>query len=139
SEHSSPANPDWKPAAAKLFPAGGAGSGVRGHLKTVEAMKWMAAYHPLASYYVPAHIERAGPFNPDGNNGFNIEHLRNFNNAAPTVAIGMETQPGHHASDNRGEYSPDRNNIGGVRFDSVGGTTYGGTGVYGAQIGGVWD
>lgn len=139
SEHSSPANPDWKPAAAKLFPAGGPGSGVRGHLKTVEAMKWMAAYHPLASYYVPAHIERAGPFNPDGNNGFNIEHLRNFNNAAPTVAIGMETQPGHGASDNRGEYSPDRNNIGGVRVDSVGGTTYGGTGVYGAQIGGVWD
>ena len=24
-------------------------------------------------------------------------------------------------------------------MDSVGGTTYGGTGVYGAQIGGVWD
>ena len=36
-----------------------------------------------ASYYVPAHLERAGPFNPDGNNGFNIEHLRNFNNTAP--------------------------------------------------------
>ena len=139
SEHSSTANPDWKPAAAKLFPAGGAGSGVRGHLKTVEAMKWMAAYHPTTSYYVPAHLERAGPFNPDGNNGFNIEHLRNLNNAAPTVAFGMETQPGHGASDNRGEYSPDRNSIGGVRVDSVGGTTYGGTGVYGAQIGGVWD
>jgi len=139
SDYSSPANPDWKPAAAKLFPAGGVGSGERGHLKTVEAMKWMAAYHPNESYYVPAHIERAGPFNPDGNNGFNIEHLRNFNNAAPTVAVGMETQPGHGASDNRGEYSPDRNSIGGVRVDSVGGTTWGGTGVYGAQVGGVWD
>ncbi|MBM0103300.1 hypothetical protein JM946_01025 [Steroidobacter sp. S1-65] len=139
SDHSSPSNPDWRPTAAKIMPAGGAGSGVRGHLKTVEAMKWMAAYHPTTSYYVPAHLERAGPFNPDGNNGFNIEHLRNFNNAAPTVAFGMETQPGHGASDNRGEYSPDRNNIGGVRVDSVGGTTYGGTGVYGAQIGGVWD
>ena len=34
----------------------------------------------------------------------------------------------------------DRNNFGGVgNVDSVGGTTYGGTGVYGAQIGGVWD
>ncbi len=32
-----------------------------------------------------------------------------------------------------------RNNIGGVRVDSVGGTTYGGTGVYGAVVGGVWD
>ena len=30
-------------------------------------------YHPDASYYVPAHLERAGPFNPNGNNGFNVE------------------------------------------------------------------
>jgi len=132
-------NPDWKPNAAKLFPAGGPGTGVRGHQKTVDALKWMASYHPYTSYYVPAHLERAGPFNPDGNNGFNIEHLRNFNNAAPKIAFGFESQPGHGASDNRGEYSPDRNSIGGVRVDSVGGTTWGGTGVYAAQIGGVWD
>jgi len=132
-------NPDWKPNAAKLFPAGGPGSGVRGHQKTVDALKWMASYHPYTSYYVPAHLERAGPFNPDGNNGFNIEHLRNFNNAAPKIAFGFESQPGHGASDNRGEYSPDRNSIGGVRVDSVGGTTWGGTGVYASQIGGVWD
>lgn len=132
-------NPDWKPNAAKLFPAGGPGSGVRGHQKTVDALRWMAAYHPGTSYYVPAHLERAGPFNPDGNNGFNIEHLRNFNNAAPKVAFGFESQPGHGASDNRGEYSPDRNSIGGVRVDSVGGTTWGGTGVYAGQVGGVWD
>ncbi|WP_129775769.1 hypothetical protein [Peristeroidobacter soli] len=132
-------NPDWKANAAKLFPAGGVGSGVRGHNKTVDALKWMASYHPYTSYYVPAHLERAGPFNPDGNNGFNIEHLRNFNNAAPKVAFGFESQPGHGASDNRGEYSPDRNSIGGVRVDSVGGTTWGGTGVYAGQVGGVWD
>ncbi len=134
-----PANPDWKANAAKLFPAGGVGSGVRGHAKTVDALKWMASYHPYSSYYVPAHLERAGPFNPDGNNGFNIEHLRNFNNAAPKVAFGFESQPGHGASDNRGEYSPDRNSINGVRVDSVGGTTWGGTGVYAGQVGGVWD
>jgi hypothetical protein len=126
-------------AAKKLIPAGGTGSGDRGHLKTVEAVKWMAAFHPNGSYYVPAHLERAGPFNPNGNNGFNIEHLRNFNNAAPKVAFGMETQPGHGASDARGEYTIRRNNIAGVNTDSVGGTTYGGTGVYGAQVGGVWD
>jgi len=132
-------NPDWKANAAKLFPAGGVGSGVRGHNKTVDALKWMAAYHGKASYYVPAHLERAGPFNPDGNNGFNIEHLRNFNNAAPKIAFGFESQPGHGASDNRGEYSPDRNSINGVRVDSVGGTTWGGTGVYAGQVGGVWD
>lgn len=133
------ANPDWNATAAKLMPASGTNSGVRGHLKTVEAIKWMAAFHPRASYYVPAHLERAGPFNPDGNNGFNVEHLRDFNNAGPAIAFGFETQPGHGASDNRGEYRPNRNTIGGVKVDSVGGTTWGGTGVYGAQIGGVWD
>ena len=88
---------------------------------------------------MPAHLERAGPFNPDGNNGYNIESLRDFNNAGPKIAFGFETQPGHGASDARGEYTIRRNNIAGVNVDSVGGTTYGGTGVYGAQIGGVWD
>ena len=132
-------DPSWSIPGAKLNPASGAGTGDRGHNKTVEAVKWMAAFHPDTSYYVPAHLERAGPFNPNGNNGFNVEHLRNFNNAGPRIAFGMETQPGHGASSERGEYFPARNNIGGVLVDSVGGTTYGGTGVYGAQIGGVWD
>jgi hypothetical protein len=133
------ADPNWNATARKLMPASGVGAGERGHLKSVEAMKWLGQNHPKGSYYVPAHLERAGPFNPNGNNGFNIEHLRNFNNAAPTVAFGMETQPGHGASDARGEYTIRRNNIGGVNTDSVGGTTWGGTGIYGAQIGGVWD
>jgi hypothetical protein len=133
------ADPSWSTVAQKLVPAGGAGTGLRGHAKTVEAVRWMAQNHPTGSYYIPAHLERAGPFYADGNQGFNVEHLRNFNNAAPTVAFGFETQPGHGASDNRGEYQISRNNFGGTRVDSVGGTTYGGTGVYGAQIGGVWD
>ena len=133
------ADPSWNATAQKLIPAGGAGTGIRGDMKTREAMKWMIENHPNGSYYVPAHLERAGPFNPDGNNGYNIEHLRGFNDAAPTVAFGMETQPGHGASEARGEYTIRRNNIAGVNIDSVGGTTYGGTGVYGAQIGGVWD
>jgi hypothetical protein len=135
------ADPNWNAVAAKLVPLAGPGVGVRGHLKTVQAVKWMAQKHPDGSYYIPAHLERAGVFNPNGNNGFNIEHLRNFNNAAPTVTFGFETQPGHGASDARGEYSIRRNNFGaGVgNVDSAGGTTWGGTGIYGAQIGGVWD
>ena len=132
-------DPSWNATAQKLIPAGGAGSGDRGHAKTLEGIKWIAQNHPGAGYYVPAHLERAGPFNPNGNNGFNIEHLRNFNNAAPDVAFGFETQPGHGASSERGEYFPGRNNIGGVLVDSVGGTTWGGTGIYGAKVGGVWD
>ena len=131
-------DPTWNAAAAKLVPSGST-QGTTGHNKTVEGIKWMAAFHPNASYYVPAHIERAGPFNPAGNNGFNVEHIRNFNNAAPAVAFGFESQPGHGASDRRGEYNLRRNNIGGTNVDSVGGTTFGGTGVYAAQIGGVWD
>jgi hypothetical protein len=133
------ADADWNSAAARLSGANGA----LGHAKTVEALKWSAALHPDGSYYVPAHIERAGPFNPAGNNGFNIEHIRNFNNAAPRVAFGFESQPGHGASDRRGEYNLRRNNFGSAtalnRLDSVGGTTFGGTGVYAAQVGGVWD
>ena len=139
----SPASTDpalgWSDAAKKLIQPGGTGTGTKGHAKTVEAVKWMAAFHPDASYYVPAHLERAGPFNPNGNNGFNIESLRDFNNAGPHISFGFETQPGHGASDARGEYTIRRNNIGGVNVDSVGGTTWGGTGVYGSQIGGVWD
>ena len=131
--------PEWNATAMKLGQGSGVGTGTKGHAKTVEAVKWMAQNHPDGSYYVPAHLERAGRFNPDGNNGFNVEHLRNLNNAAPRVAFGMETQPGHGASQHRGEYQPNRQTIQGVLTDSVGTTTYGGTGVYGAQVGGLWD
>ncbi len=133
------ADPIWNATAHKLIPAGGSGTGVRGHHKTLESLKWMDAFHSRASYYAPAHLERPGPFNPDGNNGYNVEHLRDYNNEAPEIAFGFETQPGHGASAERGEYLRNRNAFGSVRVDSVGGTTYGGTGIYGAQIGGVWD
>jgi hypothetical protein len=132
------ADVSWSVTGQKLVPSG-TDVGLKGHAKTVEAVKWMQEYAKQESYYLPTHLERAGPFNPQGNNGFNIEHLRNFNNAAPDVAFGFETQPGHGASSDRGEYAVNRNTIGGVRVDSVGGTTYGGTGVYGAVVGGVWD
>jgi hypothetical protein len=132
-------DPSWNATAQKLMPASGTGSGTAGHAKSLESLKWMANYEGNTSYYVPAHLERAGPFNPDGNNGYNVEHLRDFNNTAPDISFGFETQPGHGASSNRGEYQVLRNTINGVKVDSVGGTTYGGTGVYGAQVGGVWD
>jgi hypothetical protein len=107
-----------------------------GHLKTVEGIKWMNEKAPTTSYFIPAHLERAGPYDPIRNRGFNIEHLRNFNNAAPNVAFGFESMPGHQASATRGEYSPARGN---PPVDSVGVGTYGGSGIYAAKIGGVWD
>ena len=113
-----------------------------GHRKTLEGLKWMKEKAPTTSYFVPAHLERAGVYLANNNRGFNIEHLRNFNNTAPDIAFGFESMPGHQASENRGEYAPNRgaslaNPTGG--FDSVGLGTYGGTGIYAARIGGVWD
>lgn len=133
----------WNTTAKKLLTPGGSGSGTKGHQKTVEAVKWQAAFDTTGganSYYVPAHLERPGPFSPDGSFGWNVEHLRDLNNAAPNIAFGFESQPGHGAANNRGEYQVLRNTFpNGAKVDSVGGTTYGGTGVYAAQIGGVWD
>jgi len=119
------ADPNWNATAAKLMN----NSGTAGHLKTVEGVKWMAAFAPNTSYYIPAHLERAGVFRPTGNGGFNVEHLRDFHNAGPRVAFGFESMPGHGAEDNRGSYSS----------GAVGGGTYGGTGIYAGAIGGVWD
>jgi hypothetical protein len=101
----------------------------KGHLKSLEGILWMKEKAPTTSYYIPAHLERAGAYNPTANAGFNIEHLRNFNNAAPNIAFGFESMPGHGASDTRGEYRP----------TAVGAGTYGGTGIYAGRIGGVWD
>jgi len=101
----------------------------RGHLKSLEGILWMKEKAPTTSYYIPAHLERAGAYNATANAGFNIEHLRNFNNAAPNIAFGFESMPGHGASDTRGEYRP----------TAVGAGTYGGTGIYAGRIGGVWD
>ena len=135
----------WK---NKVANASGANSGTLNHLnKAVPSVAWMQANHPLDSYYVPAHVERAGVFDPNANRGFNVEHFRDFNNAGPTVAVGFETMPGHQAAGvsitagapltgARGEY---RKDFGGPGIDSVGITTYGGVGIYGAKIGGLWD
>lgn len=103
-------------------------SGQLGHQKSLEGVKWLGAHYPQTSFFVPAHVERAGVFNPAGNNGFNVEHFRNFNNAAPTVAFGMEGGPGHQASSTRS-----------YRVNSPGGGTYGGAGYYTAKVGGLWD
>lgn len=97
------------------------------HVKSTAAVHWMQQKYPGQSYAVPAHLERAGAFVPGQNRGFNVEHLRDWNNASGDVAFGFESQPGHQASDNRGEYSAGRSPNG-----SAGQYTYGGTGCYAA-------
>ena len=112
-------------------------SGTNGHaVKSLAALNWMETNYPLGSFALPTHLERAGVFNPAGNGGWNIEHLRDWNNAAPLVSFGMESMPGHQAASARGEY---RAGFCGAGCDSVGVTTYGGVGIYAAKIGGVWD
>src|ERR1700682_1771825 len=71
-------------------------AGKAGHQKAVSGVTWLQTHFPLQSYAIPTHSERAGAFNPTGNNGYNIEHFRDFNNAGPTVAFGIEA-PGHFA------------------------------------------
>lgn len=114
-------------AAAKITNVGLVGNAA--HAKSVRGVEFLQANYPLTSYELPAHLERAGPFLPAGNGGYNIEHLRDWNNAGPTVSFGFESQPGHQADQDRGSYSARSNGLG----------TYGGTGIYAAKIGGVWD
>ena len=107
-------------------------SGTAGHGKAVAGVAWLQANHPLTSYVVPTHTERAGAFNPAGSNGYNIEHFRDFNNAGPTVAVGIES-PGHFA---QGGLTGGSGSYG---SSAVGGGTYGLSGIYTAKVGGLWD
>jgi hypothetical protein len=107
-------------------------SGTAGHQKAVSGIKFLQANFPLQSYAIPTHSERAGAFNPTGNGGYNIEHFRDFNNAGPTVAFGIES-PGHFA---QGTTTGGSGSYGG---GAVGGGTYGLGGIYTVKIGGLWD
>ncbi len=105
---------------------GGAAQGwvkstLSGHAKAVEAAEWMQANHRFSSWMIPAHPERRSTYR--------IEHFRDLNNAAPDVAFGFESIPGHQKESDRGSYSS----------KSVGKGTYGGAGIYCAKIGGLWD
>jgi hypothetical protein len=106
--------------------------GTAGHQKAVAGITWLQANYPLQSYAIPTHTERQGPFNPAGTAGYNIEHFRDFNNAGPTVAFGIES-PGHAA---QGTVT---GGSGSYTSGAVGGGTYGMAGVYTAKVGGLWD
>ncbi len=95
------------------------------HNKTIDAVKWMQAHYPTTGYIIPAHVERAGC----GVGGYSIAAFRDMNDNGPTVAFGFEGLPGHDKASNRGEFSG----------SACGGGTYGGAGIYIAQVGGLWD
>jgi hypothetical protein len=105
-------------------------NGTAGHGKALTAVAWLQQNYPLQSYAVPTHTERQGPFSTASSKGYNIEHFRNFNNAGPTVAFGIES-PGHMAQS--------KTTGGTYGSGAVGGGTYGLQGVYTAKVGGLWD
>ncbi|MDD5761494.1 MAG: hypothetical protein PHP88_03175 [bacterium] len=95
------------------------------HNKTIDGIKWMQAHYPKTGYIIPAHVERAGC----GVGGYSIAAFRDMNDNGPTVAFGFEGLPGHDKASNRGE----------LGASACGGGTYGGAGIYIAQVGGLWD
>jgi hypothetical protein len=103
------------------------------HAKAVAGVAWLQANYALQSYAIPTHSERHGAWDPNScNGGYNIEHFRDFNNAGPTVAIGIES-PGHAAQGGLTGGS------GSYESNAVGGGTYGMSGIYTAKVGGLWD
>ncbi len=93
------------------------------HVKSVAAAIWTQENFPNDGFAVGAHVERQGAFIPDDNEGYNVEHFRDYHTAAPDVYFGFETQPGHQAGYDRGTYNAGR--------PTAGLYTYGGTGCYG--------
>ena len=64
---------------------------VNNHAKAVQAVKWLHDNYPTTSYTGSAHVERKQPLK----GGYTVSDFRDFNNAAPDVAFGFESMPGH--------------------------------------------
>lgn len=94
------------------------------HVKSTAAVLWMQENFPGEAFAVQAHVERQGAFIEDDDEGYNVEHMRDWNTVAPDVAFGFESQPGHQAQYHRGSYNSGR--------PTAGLFTFGGTGCYGA-------
>jgi hypothetical protein len=110
-------------------------TGVERHADAVAASKWMQDQYDAGTidnaWIIFAHIERAGVFKTGSSDGgYNIEHFRDFNNAAPDICFGFEGAPGHQVN---------YEGRGGFGTGAVGGGTYGGVGFYTAKVGGLWD
>jgi hypothetical protein len=114
------------------------------HQDAVAGVRWMQAQYDAGTidnaWIIWAHIERDGVFETGSSDGgYNIEHFRDFNNAAPDICFGFEGAPGHQVNDDRGFGNT-------VTCDATGnctstdfGGTYGGVGFYTAKVGGLWD
>jgi len=116
-------------------------STVNDHAKSVAAVQFMATNAPNQSWFVPAHPERA--------NSYKISDFRDFHNVAggatfgnanqAKVAVGFESMSGHQKAGGRGGYSTNAGTGTNQPLPAGQGGSFGGTGVYAAQVGGWWD
>ncbi len=98
---------------------------VNNHAKAIQAVQWLQTNYKNKSYAIIAHPERKQP----GKGGYTIADFRDLNTAAPDVCFGFESVPGHQKDVTRGGYTN----------TAVGSGTYGGSGIFSAKIGGLWD
>lgn len=96
------------------------------HEDSVAACAWMQDQYQKGlidnAWIIWAHIERA--------ESYQIEHFRDFNNAAPDICFGFEGAPGHQVNSARGF---------GRSSDQAYGGAFGGVGSFTATVGGLWD
>ncbi|MEL7044505.1 MAG: hypothetical protein AAGL66_05715 [Pseudomonadota bacterium] len=90
------------------------------HVKSTAAVLWMQENFPGEAFAVQAHVERQGAFIEDDDEGYNVEHMRDWNYVAPDVAFGFESEPGHQAQYSRGSYNAGRPTSGLWTFGGVG-------------------
>ena len=114
------------------------------HADAVAGCRWMQQQYEAKTvdnaWILFAHIERAGVFKTGSSDGgYNIEHFRDFNNAAPDICFGFEGAPGHQVNDDRGFGNAVNCDAAGNCTSSDFGGSYGGVGFYSAQVGGLWD
>lgn len=92
-----------------------------GHAGAVDAAAWLEKNYSKNSYLVLNHPSRVL--------AYKAADLRDLNNAAPDVFIGLEGIPGHQKEGNRGGYGS----------ADAKAQTYGGADYMLAQVGGMWD
>ena len=105
-------------------------SNATGKEKAREAIKWIQSNYPGQAYVIPSH--------PDKSGAYKISDFRDFNNLAPDICFGFDGMPGHQKNRTRGGYDVEEA-IGLGEMGSKQGATFGGAGIFMAQIGGVWD
>lgn len=95
------------------------------HADAVAGAKYLEDAYKNTSYFILNHPSRALTFTASS--------IRDFNNAAPDVAFGMEGIPGHQKEATRGGYGYDKG------ADTYKARTYGGADYMIAKVGGLWD